>query len=126
MALKFLFPFSESDAVIPCSFPRRLLTFASIKRGETMAVGVDVEQNAQGLIFGLSSRLPASTALLSPGQIRLPLQEQINSIAKCCGVLRGLAEQQLSHAPETRPCRTSRRSANLYVSNYGHSRVMDY
>ena len=55
-----------------------------------------------GLIFGLPSRLPASTALLSPGQIRLPLQEQINSIAKCCGVLRGLTEHQLSHAPETK------------------------
>jgi hypothetical protein len=46
MALKFLFPSSEKRAVIARSFPRRLLTFASIKRGETMAVRVDVEQNA--------------------------------------------------------------------------------
>ena len=55
-----------------------------------------------GLIFGLPSRLPAPTAFLSPGQIRLPFQEQINSIAICCGVLRGLTEHQLSHAPETK------------------------
>jgi hypothetical protein len=55
MALKFLFPSSEKRAVIARSFPRRLLTFASIKRGETMAawdlilsrfVRVGVEQNA--------------------------------------------------------------------------------
>ena len=73
------------------------------------------------LIFGLASRLPTSTALLSLGQIRLPLQEQINSIAKRCGVL-GLTEHQLSHGQKQRPCRTTRRSANLYVSNCGHSR----
>ena len=54
------------------------------------------------LIFGLPSRLPASTAPLSSGQIGLPLQKQINSIAKRCGVLRGLTEHQLSHAPETK------------------------
>jgi hypothetical protein len=75
------------------------------------------------LIFGLASRLPTSTALLSLGQIRLPRQEQINSVAKRCGVLRGLTEHQLSHGQKQRPCRTSRRSANLYVSNCGHSRA---
>ena len=55
-----------------------------------------------GLIFGLPEPLARFTAFLSPGQIRLPLQEQINSIAKCCGELRGLTERQLSHAPETK------------------------
>ena len=54
-----------------------------------------------------------------------PLQEQINSIAK----LRGASWTDRASSPtrqKQRPCRTSRRSANLCVSNCGHSRVMGY
>jgi hypothetical protein len=52
MALKFLFPSSEKRAVIARSVPRRLLTFASIKRGETMAAWDDL------ILSRASSRMP--------------------------------------------------------------------
>jgi hypothetical protein len=39
--------------------------------------------------FAFPCQVPASTALLNPGRIRLPLQEQIDFIAKCCRALRG-------------------------------------
>jgi hypothetical protein len=67
----------------------RLFAWTSSRMPLPARNGVWIRFSMSGLIFGLPSRLPASTALLSPGRIRLPLQEQIDFIAKCCGALRG-------------------------------------